>query len=133
MALPSSNLSFSAIGAALCTPQSAPYSLRAMSSAAGFTTPDSVSEFFGYSCSPTYDYYLANEYDCNTPPCSTIRNTNVPVAFPAGYSYIGTHYYNDISLDGFLYKITSTTTLGVSIILDPTAPHGTNCTVLCSV
>lgn len=51
MALPSSGpLSFSQIGAALCTPQSAPYSLRSMSSAAGFSTPDSVSEFYGYQC-----------------------------------------------------------------------------------
>lgn len=54
MALPSSGpLSFSQIGAALCTPQSAPYSLRSMSAAAGFSTPDSVSEFYGYSC-PSY-------------------------------------------------------------------------------
>lgn len=54
MALPPSGaLSFSAIGAALCTPITAPYSLRAMSLAAGKTTPDSVSEFYGYSC-PSY-------------------------------------------------------------------------------
>lgn len=51
MALPSSGpLSFSQIGAALCSPQSAPYSLRSMSAAAGFSAPDSVSEFYGYSC-----------------------------------------------------------------------------------
>lgn len=79
-----------------------------------------------------YDYYLANEYECG-PTCSTIINTDVPVAFPAGYSYIGTHYYNDINLDGFLYKITSTTTPQVAIILDPTAPHGTNCSTICAV
>jgi hypothetical protein len=51
MALPPSGaLSFSAIGAALCTPITAPYSLRAMSSAAGFTAPDSVSEFYSFTC-----------------------------------------------------------------------------------
>lgn len=56
MALPSSGpLSFSQIGAALCTPQSAPYSLRSMSAAAGFSTPDSVSEFYGYSCDAFID------------------------------------------------------------------------------
>jgi hypothetical protein len=55
MALPASGpLSFSAIAAALCTPDSAPYSLRAMSLAAGFSTPDSVSEFYGYSCPNAY-------------------------------------------------------------------------------
>ena len=55
MALPASGpLSFSAIAAALCTPDSAPYSLRTMSSAAGFSTPDSVSEFYGYSCPNAY-------------------------------------------------------------------------------
>jgi hypothetical protein len=62
MALPSSNLSFSAIGAALCTPQSAPYSLRTMSAAAGFSTPDSVSEFFGYSCT----YTISLSAQCQT-------------------------------------------------------------------
>jgi hypothetical protein len=63
MALPSSGaLTFSAIGAALCTPQSAPYSLRAMSSAAGFTTPDSVSEFYGYSCPTTTTTTTAASY-----------------------------------------------------------------------
>jgi len=55
MALPASGtLSLSQIAAALCTPDSAPYSLREMSSAAGFSTPDSVSEFYGYSCPNAY-------------------------------------------------------------------------------
>jgi hypothetical protein len=85
------------------------------------------------TAAPAYDFYLANEYDCNNPPCNTIRAIDVPVAFPAGYSYISTHYYNDISLDGKLYKITGPNSPEVSIILDPTLPHGTNCTSICAV
>jgi hypothetical protein len=34
-----------------------PFSLRSMSSAAGFSTPDAVSEFYGYSAAVTYTYY----------------------------------------------------------------------------
>jgi hypothetical protein len=48
MALPLSGpLSFSAIAGELGI--GTPYSLRSMSSQAGFSTPDSVSEFYGYS------------------------------------------------------------------------------------
>ena len=44
------SLSFTQINASLCTPTGTPYSLRAMSAAAGFSTPDAVSEFIGYVC-----------------------------------------------------------------------------------
>ena len=47
MALPTSGqLSFSAIAVELSI--STPYSLRTMSSIAGFSTPDAVSDFYGY-------------------------------------------------------------------------------------
>lgn len=59
MALPSSGaLSFSAIAGELGV--GSPYSLRSMSSAAGFSTPDSVSEFYGYGYI-TYTYYATYE------------------------------------------------------------------------
>jgi hypothetical protein len=81
-----------------------------------------------------YDYYLANQYDCNNPSgCNFIELVDVPVAFPAGTSYISTHYYNDISLDGKLYKITGSNSPEISVILDPTAPHGINCSAICAV
>lgn len=49
MALPSSGpLSFSVIANALPMFPIPPYSLRSMSAQAGFTTPDAVSEFYGY-------------------------------------------------------------------------------------
>lgn len=48
MALPISGpLSFSAVAEQLQV--SSPYSLRSMSNIAGFSSPDSVSEFYGYS------------------------------------------------------------------------------------
>ena len=48
MALPTSGpLSFTDIAGELSF--SSPYSLRSMSSTAGFSTPDAVSEFYGYS------------------------------------------------------------------------------------
>lgn len=56
MALPGSGeLSFTAIASELGT--GTPCSLRSMSSTAGFATPDSVSEFYGYSSNTiTYTY-----------------------------------------------------------------------------
>jgi hypothetical protein len=52
MALPSSGpISGSQIGAELGV--SAPYSLRSMSSLAGFSDPDAMSEFYGYSALTT--------------------------------------------------------------------------------
>lgn len=66
------SLSFTQINASLCTPTGTPYSLRAMSAAAGFSTPDAVSEFIGYICPTptlctyyqTYDYGYVLYYDC---------------------------------------------------------------------
>ena len=95
MALPVSGpLSFSQIGAALCTPQSAPYSLRSMSSAAGFSTPDSVSEFYGYSCdscsisgtnvaSPSATYVSGTVYITGT---KTVRFSTFGGASPGAFT-----------------------------------------------
>jgi hypothetical protein len=68
MALPSSGqLSFSAIAGELSVSLSN-VSLRSMSSTAGFSTPDSVSEFYGYSASSvTYTYY---SYYAAGDPCN---------------------------------------------------------------
>ena len=95
MALPSSGpLSFSQIGAALCTPQSAPYSLRSMSAAAGKSTPDSVSEFYGYSCdscsisgtnvaSPSATYVSGTVYITGT---KTVRFSTFGGASPGAFT-----------------------------------------------
>ena len=78
------SLSFTQINASLCTPTGTPYSLRGMSAAAGFSIPDSASEFIGYICpTPTvcyifdiynpdqnYDVYL-NYIECNGTPVAT--------------------------------------------------------------
>ena len=77
----------------------------------------------------TYDYYLANEYTC--PGCS-LSQTDVIVAFPTGFSYIGSHYYGDISHSGFVYKINSSTSPGVAVILD-TIGSNSNCSLACTV
>ena len=42
-----------------------PFSLRSMSSTAGKSTPDSVSEFYGYSAAITYTYH--NNYAAGDP------------------------------------------------------------------
>ena len=93
----------------------------------------SLSDWYGYnqtqSCGPTYDFYLANEYSCN--PC-TLQNTNVPVCFPSGTGVFYNRYYNDLSYDGFVYKLTSTNSYTTSLILTTTG-SGTNCNTVCTV
>ena len=64
MALPGSGqLGFSAIATELGA--GTPYSLRSMSSSAGLSTPDSVSEFYGYTAGGgvTYTYYAGYYLD----------------------------------------------------------------------
>ena len=74
-----------------------------------------------------YDYYLADEYDCST---CILSNSNVPVAFPTGTGYIGTYYYQALAPNGYVYKITNTTSAGVSLILS-TFGAGTSCATVC--
>ena len=78
-----------------------------------------------------YDYYLADEYMCDFPGC-TLTQTNMLVAFPAGFSYIGSHYYSDLYHTGLVYKITSSTTIGIAVLLDTIGSNAT-CNLACSV
>ena len=79
--------------------------------------------------SPSYDLYYADEYYCY--PC-TFNQSNVLVAFPAGTGIFYNRYYNDLSFDGIVYKLTSTASSGTGLILT-TVGSGTNCTTVCSV
>ena len=66
MALPGSGqLGFSAIASELGA--GTPYSLRSMSSTAGFATPDSVSEFYGYSAGGGVIYTYFNSFYAGDP------------------------------------------------------------------
>jgi hypothetical protein len=150
MALPSSGqISMDDIRVELGVPTQSPFSLDAaragtyvtINPCSTYKPPStgqiSLSDWYGYnqtqSCGPTYDYYLATEYYCYDPGgCTVVQRYNVPVAFPTGTGYTSTRYYNDINFDGFLYKITSTSTSAVSIILTTTGAN-TNCNLVCSV
>jgi hypothetical protein len=76
-----------------------------------------------------YDYYLADEYSCDFPGC-TLTQTNVLVAFPVGFSYIGSHFYSDLGHTGVVYKINYSSSLGVAVILD-TLGSSVNCSLAC--
>jgi len=93
----------------------------------------SLSDWYGYNhtqaCSPTYDLYYADEYYCF--PC-TYNQPNVLVAFPAGTGVFYNRYYNDLSFDGIVYKLTSTASSGPGLILT-TVNSSTNCATVCSV
>ena len=64
------SLSFTQINTSLCTPTGTPYSLRAMSAAAGFSTPDSASEFIGYVCPTVYQLDISCDGTTNASACS---------------------------------------------------------------
>jgi len=74
-----------------------------------------------------YDYYLADEYTCSG--CS-ITNTNVLVGFPTGTSVLINRYYSDVSVSGFVYRITQSTTAGSPALLLQ-LPAATSCAGAC--
>jgi hypothetical protein len=95
-------------------------------------TPTSIGPTITPTPTPSYDFYLADRYECLVPSGCSYVESNVPVAFPSGYSYIGSHYYQPIGPDGYVYKITSSSTYAVSIILSTTF-HSSNCSTACSL
>lgn len=67
MSLPSSGpLSINQIRTEL---GSGSYSLRTLSSAAGKSTPDAISEFYGYSAAPQYYSYYVEVFTCYYGSC----------------------------------------------------------------
>lgn len=91
MALPTSGpLSFSAIANELSTPLSN-VSLRGMSNSAGFSTPDSVSEFYGYSggglIAVSWGYSSRNIYSsCIAMPTTFYADSSSPNTATAVYA-----------------------------------------------
>jgi len=100
MALPGSGpLSFSAIATELLA--ITPYSLRSMSSTAGFSTPDAVSEFYGYSPpSSGYSYDSGTSLSWPTTSGYTVYDlgwngndddyTSYPITLPTSFYMNGT-------------------------------------------
>jgi hypothetical protein len=85
---------------------------------AGFSAPYRISDFYGYSPPPPYDYYYSNMYTCGS--CILTTSYEI-VGFPTGTSVSDGYYY---SWSGGYYTysfqiITSTTYPGYSVpILD---------------
>lgn len=78
--------------------------------------------------SPTYDFYIAEAYDCN----GCVYSENVFVCFPAGQSVtIGRYYVAQGGPDGFAYKVISTNSQTVSYILSNTWGSFTSCFLAC--
>jgi hypothetical protein len=61
-----------------------------------------------------YDYYLADTYTCDG---CTVIESNTPVAFVTGTSVSFTKFYRDGISDTVCYKLTSSSTLALSVIL----------------
>lgn len=103
MALPSSGqLSFSAIGTELGL-SSSNLSLRSMSNQAGFSTPDTVSEFYGYSAI-TYGYY--GTFYKQDPCISLVQYDIYSGSDGKVYVYNGSSYVlaSSISTNWYIYQ-----------------------------
>jgi hypothetical protein len=105
MALPSSGpISISQIQTELSNGNN---SLRALSAAVGFSTPDSMSEFYGYSAAAQYYSYYVEVYTCYygscvgssySPPDGLLSSSSpldVGRYYPdaSGYLFLVTGYY----------------------------------------
>jgi hypothetical protein len=90
------SLSFTQINASLCTPTGTPYSLRTMSAAAGFSTPDLVSEFSGYVCPTVYQLNISCDGTTNALACglNTVCTAYCTVQTPV----FGTVFYANVGL-----------------------------------
>jgi hypothetical protein len=115
MALPGSGqLSLGDIAGELLASQ--PYSLRSMSDTAGFSTPDAVSDFYGYSGGVTYTYYA---YYAAADPCNYEYYDIYEGSDGVYYAYLGggvydpmynttdfwyEYLYYEPLLDGNIYK-----------------------------
>lgn len=82
------------------------------------------------SCTVSYDYYLADVYDCSG---CTLSQVNYPVAFAAGSSVITNRFYiANGGPDGFVYQITGNASQQVSYILTTSFGSFTSCGIACS-
>ena len=75
-----------------------------------------------------YDFYLADQYNC---ACG-LDVTNVVVAFPTGTSVNIGRYYASVASTDAVYRILSTTSTALAIILTSTGSSNTCALVPCS-
>lgn len=74
-------------------------------------------QIFPTSTPSTYDYYLADKYECGNP---TSIGTEL-VAFPSGTLVSFSKYYNNPTTQGsYSYRPISTATVGTAIVLNTT-------------
>jgi hypothetical protein len=74
-----------------------------------------------------YDYYYADEYSCVD--CGVIQSSFVRVAFPTGTSVTLTKYYRRFDNEGYVYRLTESTTTGISVLLK--TPQYNSCPQAC--
>jgi hypothetical protein len=116
MALPLSGpLSFSEIGAAIGA--SSPYSLRSMSSTAGFSTPDAVSEFYGFGFTISW---TNNNIYTGTNILRIYKNSSMIVE----QSGLGSGNFTVVASDSITYELTATTP-DFTIVQISDSVHGT--------
>jgi hypothetical protein len=79
MPVPSSGpISFTVIAENLDPVPPTPYSLRSMSSAAGFETPDSVSEFYGYGPGGGLTLFFRSAQESGDPAGTCFTQCDIP-------------------------------------------------------
>ena len=80
---------------------------------------------------PSYDYYMADIFDCDD--CSASIDT-IRVAFTAGSNVLSNRFYQPLyGPDGYAYRITYSTDEGIAYLLTTTFGSTTSCSLACSV
>jgi hypothetical protein len=129
MALPSSGpISISQIQTELSNGNN---SLRALSAAVGFSTPDAMSEFYGYSAATQYYAYYVTVYTCYYGSCYDSMYTPLNgLLVSSGALDVG-RYYPDAS--GYKFYTTGYVGYGAyeGHILNQSGPSSTVCYVVC--
>lgn len=131
MALPSSGpLSISQIKAELSTSQN---SLRYLSQSVGFSTPDSISEFYGYSAATQYYAYYVEVFTCYAGSCYSSMYTPLNGLLVSANPLSVGRYYPDAS--GYVFSITGYVGYGSyeGHVLAQSGPSSTECYAVCQV
>jgi hypothetical protein len=131
MPLPSSGAL--GIGAIRTELSSGSGSLRTLSSLAGFSTPDAISEFYGYSAVPQYYAYYVEVFTCYAGSCYGSMYTPLNGLLVSANQLDVGRYYPDAS--GYVFSITGYVGYGSyeGHILAQSGPSSTECWAVCQV
>lgn len=107
------------------------YSLRTLSAAAGKSTPDAISEFYGFSAAPQYYAYTVEVFTCYAGSCYGSMYTPLNGYLVSANPLDVGRYYPDAS--SYIFSITSYVGYGSyeGHVFNQVGPSSTVCWAVC--